>query len=280
MAVKDLTSSEVAALANTRHALSGVKFLAQGESDYHNMFMNALHLLSRESAAWGMVHDDDAAGTTVRVMPCRALLDGVTLIYAGGTISLAAYNNDVAYVWLEDDGAGAAQISADSDANGWPSTPHFKLAEVTLVSGAVTSGGILDRSQEHKLGLAGIDVVRYDMAISVQGDTGSPSTIVITQQDVGGNAIAEVAYLRVRVCDSGAYADATNATIAAGANTTAVETISATKDLILKSHTDGTWTITLTDGTAETVTLRTGPAPIGGRRGDHANSLNVTHAAP
>jgi hypothetical protein len=278
MAVKDLTSSEVAALANTRHALSGVKFLALGESDYHNMFMNALHLLSRESAAWAMVHDDDAAGTTVRVMPCRALLDGVTLVYAGGTISLAAYNNDVAYVWVEDDGAGAAQIAADSDANGWPSTPHIKLAEVTLASGAVTA--ILDRSQEHKLGVAGIAMPGYDLSIETQGDTGTPSVVLMQLRDEGGNAIRQVNYLRVRVCDVAGYQAATNATIAPGTNTTEAEEVTAGKELILQSHTDGSFRIDLTNGTAETVMLRIGEAPLTHPRADCGTTLDVTHAAP
>lgn len=42
----------------------------------------------------------------------------------------------------------------------------------------------------------------------------------------------------------------------------------------------GTYAIDLTDASAETVTLRIGPAPQGAGLGDFSSTLNVTHAAP
>ncbi len=118
----------------------------------------------------------------------------------------------------------------------------------------------------------------YALAITAQGSTSTPSTITITRKDLQGNTLAGTAFLRVRVCDSGAFANAANATIAAGTGTAAVETLTAGKDLVLQSASDGSWQITLTDVTAETMTLRIGPATLSAERGDWTPTLDVTHA--
>lgn len=279
MAVKDLTSAQVTALygaGTERLARSGVLVPTSGLQPWYEWMVNAINHLDQASAGWLQVRQDDAAATTVRVMPGRAVIAGVPLVYAGGAIALAAYNNDTAYLYLQNDGAGAAEIIAVADGTGWPATPHVRLASVVLASGAITS--ITDLRPE-ALFLAADDLVRYALAISSQGSTAGPSTVTITLRDRHGTTnAASTHYLRVRVCDSAGFANATNATIAAGANTTAVETHSAGKDLTFKSHTDGVITITLTDATAETVTLRIGAPSVGGRRGDYTTSLNVTHA--
>ena len=277
MAVDGLTNAEVTALAGTRDGLSGVEFHTHSETDYFYRMVETQWLLSLASANWFQVLDDDAAALTVRVMPGRAVLAGETLVYAGGTVA-GLTDNDTTYIWLYDSGGGVAAISSAIDATGWPTYAHFKLAEVTVDSGAVTA--ILDRSREHKLGLSLWEVPRYSMTISSQGDTGTASEVTITLEDSGGNALAVVDYLRVRVIEDDGYADSANATIAAGTNTTVVETMTATKDLVLKSHTDGTFKVDLTDASAETVSLAIGPAPIRGRRADYTTIIDVTHAAP
>jgi len=163
-------------------------------------------------------------------MPGRVTINGVVLDFPGLAVDLAAFNNDTAYVWVFDSG-GVPTIGFDSDANGWPATPHLKLVEVTLATGLIAS--ILDRRSESVMS-RGIDaalaasLATYTAAIATQGGIGSPSTVTVTLSDAYGNVINAVDTLRVRVCDSGGYA-----TIAPGTNTTTVETITAGKDLIL-----------------------------------------------
>lgn len=482
MSAKDLTQSEADALINTRLAKSKLLVPPWGAQPFHTLLVNWLNHLDAATFGDYLVKKDDTGNTYIYVAPGRFQLRGVVLAYAGGSIDLTAYNNDTAYVWLENSGGGVAAINKAADGTGWPATAHIKLAEVTLASGAITTivdrridqigtdgtellgvvsasftvllggstaklaldtnsatgnytlklvpanltanctwtfpdgGGtvasrsyvdaaifgldwnesVLDRDLATPPGsptdgaryiiatsgtgawsghdgkiaewsataaawtittpnegfslrvedenlqlvhngsawvglgtgislddvlngstykkLAGVDgsnqatasslasnavetaklnagsvtvaklediiqdaMATYTFAITVQGTTGSPSTVTITLKDLAGNAIAAANFLRVRVCDSGAYANATNATIAAGTNTTAVETHTATKDLTLQSHTDGIFTITLTDGSAETVTLRIGPA-FSARRADFSTTQNVTHA--
>lgn len=480
MSAKELTQSEADALVGTRLSKSKLLVPAWGAQPWHTLLVNWLNHLDAASFGDYRVMKDDTGNTYIYVAPGRFQLRGVVLVYAGGSIDLTAYNNDTAYVWLENSG-GVATINKATDATGWPATAHIKLAEVTLASGTITTivdrridqigsdgtellgvvsasftvllggstaklaldtnsatgnytlklvpanltanctwtfpdgGGtvasrsyvdaaifgldwnesVFDRDLATPPGspttgaryiiatsgtgawsghdgkiaewngstwdittpnegyslrvedenlqlvhngsawvglgtgislddvlngstykkLAGVDgsnqatasslasnavetakinagavtiakledaiqdvLATYTFAITVQGNTGSPSTVTITLKDLAGNAIAATNFVRVRVCNSGAYANATNATIAAGTNTTAVETHTANKDLTLQSHTDGVFTITLTDASAETVTLRIGAAPMSARRGDFTTTQNVTHA--
>lgn len=264
MTVKDKITDTTP--GGTRHAGTGLLYPPENLNPHTMAMYNAMKHLADSCFFDYQVKEDDANNTTIAILPGRAVIDGVVLVYAGGTVDLAALNNDTAYVWVTDN-AGSPQIGSGADASGWPSVPHIKLAEVTLASGVIT--GIVDRRREFALEAE----VDYQLTIETQGDTGSPSTISIS-------GAAEVDFLRVRVADEDGFADATNATIAAGTNTTAVETITATKDLILKSHTDGTFKVDLTNATAETVTLRVGPAPLSPRKANYTNTLDVTHAAP
>lgn len=129
-----------------------------------------------------------------------------------------------------------------------------------------------------------VDVSKYvsfSYTIATQGDTGAASSVQIYMVDLFGNNITGTTgeVLRVRVCNSAGWTDSTNATIAAGANTTAVSTLSSNKDYLFTKQADF-WTITLTDATAETVTLRVGHPTISGYPGDYSATQNVTHAAP
>ncbi len=280
MAAKDKTSSQVEALAGTRDARTGLLHWAVGDTAYAAKVGNALHHLALAAAFWLLVKESDSNNTSVQVQQGHVPVGNALINYAGGTVDLAAHDDDTAYVWAYNSGTHAAPVAAigfDSDGNGWPSVDHVKLATVTLVSGAITS--IVD--------LRGQSVVRpahadphYDFAITVQGDTGTPSTVTITLKDAQGQTIPEADRLRVRVCDQDGETDATNATIAAGTNTTAIKSHTANKDIDFKSHTNGVFTITLTNATAETVTLRIGMAELSGRRAEYKTTQDVAHAAP
>lgn len=145
MTVQDLTDQQIDALANTRHAVTGIAYPPDGLQPYYQWLMRTLHLLAEASCGPLRVAQDDASPTTVAIAPGRASISGAALAYGGGTIDLAAYNNDTAYLWLYDD-AGSAAIGVAAASAGWPGGAHIKLAEVTLAAGSVT--GILDRRFE------------------------------------------------------------------------------------------------------------------------------------
>jgi hypothetical protein len=118
------------------------------------------------------------------------------------------------------------------------------------------------------------------LSISFQGSTGAPSLVDAQLQNsraTPGN-VAKVAFMRFRVTDSGSYANATNALLAAVGGTTIVETLTASKDLVMQSDAAGLFELEITDGTAETFTLRIGPAPLQPESCDYDNSQDVTHA--
>lgn len=148
MTIRDLSSDQITELVGTRHAVTGVEFPPAGLQPYHEWLVRQLHHLAESSAGNLRVVPDDTAQTTVRVMPGRASIGGVALVYGGGAIDLATYNNDTAYLWLEDD-SGAASIGIATDAAGWPGSAHIKLAEVTLAAGVIVE--ILDRRFETML---------------------------------------------------------------------------------------------------------------------------------
>lgn len=275
MGIMDLTSEQIEALVGTRHEQAGFEYPPAGLQPYYDWLVRTLHHLGENAAGWLGVRRDDANATSVHVAPGGAVIDGQRVSFDGGAIDLAVHNNDTAYVWLVID-EGEALLDAGGDGDGWPAAGHVKLAEVTLEAGAVVS--IVDRRPAAMQGDAH-DAARYTIALQTQGDTGSPSTIVIELRDAQGDRIAQADALRVRVCDEHAYSPATNATIApdAGSDTTTLETLAADADLVLQSDAAGAFTITLTNATAETVTLRLGPPPVGGRRAAYDATLNVTH---
>lgn len=123
---------------------------------------------------------------------------------------------------------------------------------------------------------------QYKISVSTQGDTGTPSVVDIQAVDASGNNLAGAHKVRVRVCNDGVFVDSTNATIAAtaGGGASVVDTEQATKDLVFLSDANGRVRIDLTDAQAETVTLRLGPAPVGGVNANYEAELDVEHAAP
>jgi len=145
MAIQTLSSEQIDSLVGTRHDTTGFDYPPDGLQPYYEWLVRTLHLLAESSCGSLRVAQDDAGGTTVRIAPGRAEISNIALDYTGGTIDLSSYNNDTAYLWLEDD-SGSAHIGVDTDANGWPAGAHIKLAEVTLSAGAITT--ILDRRFE------------------------------------------------------------------------------------------------------------------------------------
>lgn len=153
MGIKDLTQSEATALEGTRHPVSRVLYPAEGLSPYYTWLRATLKQLGDAAAGWLRVHESDESDTHVYVAPGRAIIDGVVLTWDGADIDLSAHTSDVAYVWLYNDG-GSGAIDFGADGDGWPdsgTTPHIKLAEVTLDGDGVDS--ILDRRNETMLRL-------------------------------------------------------------------------------------------------------------------------------
>ena len=150
MAIKDLTSDQINTLVGTRHEQTGFEYPPAGLQPYYKWLLRQLHHLAESSAGAFRVVRDDIDSTTVRVMPGRATIGGVVLAYSGGTVDLAGYNNDIAYLWLEDN-SGSAAIGVADDASGWPAGLHIKLAEIETVAGVIVS--VLDRRFETMLSI-------------------------------------------------------------------------------------------------------------------------------
>lgn len=280
MSVRELTTAEIESLVDTRHATTGLRYPPNGLQPYYQWLVANMHLLASASAGGLRVDRDDLAETTVRVAPGRVVIDDVVLNYQGGVIDLAVFNNGTAYVWLFDN-AGSAAVGTGSVGVGWPAGIHIKLAEVTLSAGVIVA--TVDRREEtiFNRGLeAGVrdSLVQYGFNIVTQGSVSVPSVVEVTARNIRGVPLDGVDYLRVRICDNGGYLNATNATLAAGVNTAVVETISAGKDLVFKSHVDGKSTLSVASSVPETFTLRVGPAALSARRGDYSAIQNVTHA--
>jgi hypothetical protein len=115
--------------------------------------------------------------------------------------------------------------------------------------------------------------------ISVQGNVGSPSTVTFQLQDANGENLSEQVYLRVRLTDSLTdFTVATNGSIAAGAGTTAVETLTSNKDIVFQSDASGLVTITYTNANAVTRYLMLAPSTLCPALGNYNNYKAVTHA--
>lgn len=145
MMFRDLTTDEIHALVGGDHGTTGVAYPPAGLQPYYDWLVRTVHKLAESSAGALRVARDDQIDTAVYIAPGRASIGGVALAYGGGTIDLAAFNNDTAYLWFEDD-AGAASIGVAGAATGWPAGAHIKLAEATLATGQITA--VLDRRFE------------------------------------------------------------------------------------------------------------------------------------
>lgn len=142
----DLTESQIVELVGTRHATTGIEFPPAGLQPYHDWLIRSLHQLAESSFGALRVSPSAAAPTSVCVAPGRANVASEVLSVGEVTLDLAVHNNTTALVWLEEIGGGAGGVAAASLADGWPTSAHLKLAEVTLDAGRVVS--VLDRRLE------------------------------------------------------------------------------------------------------------------------------------
>lgn len=290
MAIKLLTQSQIHELVQTTHPKVGLTYPPAGMVPYYQWLMQTLHELAQTAAADLHVSLSDQADTQVRIAPGRGSIDGAAIQLEAQTVNLATYNNDQALLWVELDGSDPA-IGHATQATGWPAGSHLKLATVTLDAGKITDVADMRFVDVLTAGLADQAVkaqhlnddlhsrwVRYGFSIHAQGDTSTPSVVRIRKQDPRGNDLTSTGVLRVRVCDQAGWTDATDATIAVTGDTTIAQTVTAGTDLVLLSSTAGLWEIALTNATAQTVTLRIGPALLGGDDADYSPHLDVTHA--
>ncbi len=274
MPASELTGEEITALVGSRHEVVGFAYPAAGLQPYYDWLMKTLHLLGDSSAGELRVARDESGASRVWVAPGRVVLAGRAYAFMGALIDLATLNNETAHVWAKV-GDDAVSIGAGVAGDGWPDEAHIKLAEVAIEAGMLTS--ITDLRAVGRLtdahGWFG-----YLMAIETQGDTSTPSVVSIELVDAQGARVRMRDVLRVRVSGEADMGDTTGATIAAGTGTTAVETVTAGKDLVLMSDDEGRYELILTHGEAGTAALRLGAAPIGGRPADHSVILAVVHA--
>lgn len=96
--------------------------------------------------------------------------------------------------------------------------------------------------------------------IAEQGDTSGPTRVHIQARTLAGLLAPDhVGPLRVRICNNGAFANATNATIAVAAGSALLETLTANKDLLISeirgAKAGGTLTISGAVAPGETVTI-------------------------
>ncbi len=143
MAVRELSPQEIQELVGLRHTTTGIAFPPSGLTPYYDWLIRTLHRLAESSFGSLSVVPDDATLTTVRVMPGRATIDEVVRTYDGGTLELASHNNDTALIWLAASGGAGAVAQAGAIDEGWPTSPHIRLAHVQIDAGRITR--IVDR---------------------------------------------------------------------------------------------------------------------------------------
>ncbi|MEM1108715.1 MAG: hypothetical protein AAGH99_08500 [Planctomycetota bacterium] len=141
----DLSTDAINALVGTRHPTTGIEFPPSGLQPYHDWLIRTLHRLAESSAGGLRVQRAEGDPVGICIASGRASIAGVALSLEEYSTSLAGFNNDTTLVWLAD-ASGEAEVGTTSVANGWPSSDHLKLAEVSIEAGEITS--ILDRRFE------------------------------------------------------------------------------------------------------------------------------------
>jgi hypothetical protein len=147
MALRELSASDLQSLVGTRHAATQVEYPPLGLQPYYEWLMRTIEHLAETALPDFKVRRDDASAASIHVMAGRAMVNGVVLSAAGQAIDLAFFDDDITLVWLENDEGASIGYGAAED--GWPVTPHLKLAEVTIADGVITL--IVDRRIEQVL---------------------------------------------------------------------------------------------------------------------------------
>ncbi len=145
MTISQLTHEQVDQLAGETLP-AGITLATNGMQPYYHWLMQTIHRLAQTTFTNLRVDQASESATSIHVSAGRATIDSVVLESDALVIDLSSYNNDTAYIWIEDD-SGEALIDSASDATGWPGAVHIKLAEVTLTAGEITA--IVDRRLDH-----------------------------------------------------------------------------------------------------------------------------------
>lgn len=266
MAEQNLTNNQANALSGSGDPATGLVYPTALEDPWLAAFYRFGHRLNDIASLANNLrpYADDADNTTLGIRPGRCGINGFDMSFAGGTVNALA-NNNITNVWLYE-AAGQPAIGSGLSSSGWPAMAHIKIAQATVAAGAIES--ITDLR-----GLAMLhSSISYALSIESQGDTSTPSRIHISGS-------GEADFIRIRVCDEGGYQNATNATITPAGDSSAAQTLTADKDLVLKSSDAGLFEIDLANPVEESVTLRIGPADLSPRNADYAQSIVVAHAA-
>lgn len=145
MPAQELSSSQIAELIGTTHPTTGTTYPAPGTLPWYDWLMRTVHRLSSASAGALAVYPDAETPSSIYVAPGRCSVDGVALDYPGGVVDLASFNNATALIYLTNDN-GTPTVAAATTLDGWPVSPHLKLAETELATGTVAA--IVDRRFE------------------------------------------------------------------------------------------------------------------------------------
>jgi len=204
MPIIELTAEQTADLVDTRHAGTGMLYPPDGLQPYYLWLMRSLHQLAETSASALKIHADADNPAGVIVMPGRASINGHPLNLSEQAIDLSEFDDDTLNVWLHRD-SGSAAVSVGTSGDGWPSTPHIRLAQVVLDEGAVTS--IIDRRFEailraHRIAAA-------DAAPTIVDHSGGTAGGTPTARDVG--AVSDVASAADAIATLAAHAAALSA---------------------------------------------------------------------
>ncbi len=136
-----LTTQQIQQLVGQTHGSTGLEYPPLGLQPYYEWLVQSLHLLAESS--FGALRVSPAPDAMhINVAPGRLSINGVPLPYDGQAVDLSSLDDDIAYVWLHNNG-GVATLGYADAATGWPAYAHLKLAEVTLADGAITD--IVDR---------------------------------------------------------------------------------------------------------------------------------------
>ena len=148
MAEKQPTNDEALALSGSTDPdyNTGAPYPTDGQDPWAAAFykfgkgiLRALHLANNLR-----VFEVEGNADAVGVRPGRCTIASTVYAFSGADPAVDGLtDNDTTYVWAEDDGGGNLQINSATDGTGWPGGDHFKLAEITMSSGAITD--IVDR---------------------------------------------------------------------------------------------------------------------------------------
>jgi hypothetical protein len=151
MTEKALTDNQASALSDTTDATSGVVYPSATQRNWaatgYRLFERIIEAFIRANDLRVYEIEDNADAVGVR--SGRVTFGATALAYTQEDPAVDGLtDNDTTYIWLYNN-AGAATIGSALDGGsggGWPSVPHYKLAEVTMSGGAITA--ILDRRAE------------------------------------------------------------------------------------------------------------------------------------